>query len=245
MFGACDDSVRPDWLANCPDGSSLGDFDAPTVWYTNAYCVCVWPAAASPTTRYRFTPATDPKLLPYSATPRRYNATPSFPTPSGELRSWVMYYSVYITTPDVADDDGEYGTACMGRATATGTVDALSWTDDGSPVYCSNTAYDDYGYPNARRYDTEAEYVEAVDDGYGIDPAFLRQHGREPLHDVGQRHRAHGRAQRLERPPEGGRPARGRLRPASAPRAMKRATTTSSRAAATRRRTTISRTSTR
>ena len=108
-----------------------------------------------------------------------YSATPRFPDKNGVARKWVMYYSAYILTPDLqalsASDSS--GQACIGRATATGTPDALVWTDDDKPVYCSNVAYDANGYPSVARYarlsasDTpESLYVDAVDDGFAIDP---------------------------------------------------------------------------
>jgi hypothetical protein len=68
-----------------------------------------------------------------------YSATPEFLDPTtGEKRSWVMYYSKCI-------DADEYSCACIGRATATGPVTDLVWTDDGTPVYCSNLEFTDDG----------------------------------------------------------------------------------------------------
>ena len=64
--------------------------------------------------------------------------------------------------------------ACVGRAVATGRIQDpdLAWVDDATPVYCSNVAYDADGVPARARYPTERKYVDRVDDGWGIDPAF-------------------------------------------------------------------------
>jgi len=148
LFGGCGAAARPKWIPVTDADAPLMDFDAPEVLYS--------PTPVFPTPNYRFTQ--DPS----------------------ELREWVMYYSVYINTLDVTDDTQLYESAqgCIGRATATGPPDNLVWTDDGRPVYCSNADYDDDGSPYQLRYATAEEYVEAVDDGVGIDPAvFLDEDG--------------------------------------------------------------------
>lgn len=106
-----------------------------------------------------------------------YSEMAIFPTPANEMRQWVMYYSRYL-------NDAEEAQACIGRATGTGTPENLVWIDDGKPVYCSNTIFDDdgNGTPKRLRYSKEAEYVSKVNDGYGIDPAlFLDDDGKQYL----------------------------------------------------------------
>jgi len=109
-----------------------------------------------------------------------YSSDPIFPTPRyqfsldpADLRQWVMYYSVYISTNDILQT-GNFGVdqACIGRATATGPPEYLIWTDDGKPVYCSNVKFEERGYPATKRYNSEAKYVHAVNDGYGVGPAI-------------------------------------------------------------------------
>ena len=105
----------------------------------------------------------------YDAPVAMYSETPKYPSlVSSDLANWVMYYSLYI---QLNDQEGDFGTACIGRATAVGHDPAtLVWVDDDKPVFCSNIDYDSNGYPSQLRYDTELEYVQNVDDGYGIDP---------------------------------------------------------------------------
>ena len=111
-----------------------------------------------------------------------YSETAVFPTPNyetsgdaGDLRKWVMYYSVYLNTPDVEDPDEEIGQGCIGRATATGPPDNLVWTEDGKPVYCSNINYDSNQYPITKRYDSEIDYIENVGAmDFAIDPALVK-----------------------------------------------------------------------
>ena len=110
-----------------------------------------------------------------------YSATPIFPTPAYEasqdpadLRQWVMYYSVRINTPDVPEAD-RFGLdqACIGRATATGTSDNLVWVDDGKPVYCSNTDFDEQGFPVSAR-SLDGLYFLTVNEGFALDPAVVK-----------------------------------------------------------------------
>ena len=61
--------------------------------------------------------------------------------------------TLYYTVTDWARDDG---TACIGRATATGEFPDLQWEDDGMPVVCST-----------------AESVAQGNDTFAIDPAVL------------------------------------------------------------------------
>jgi len=111
-----------------------------------------------------------------------YSETAVFPTPNYEdsgdasdLRKWVMYYSVYLNTPDVEDADEEIGQGCIGRATATGPPDNLVWTEDGKPVFCSNINFDSNQYPITKRYDSEVDYIENVGAmDFAIDPALVK-----------------------------------------------------------------------
>ena len=148
LFGGCGAEARPKWIPVTDADAPLMDFDAPEVSYS--------PTPVFPTPNYRF--ARDPS----------------------ELREWVMYYSMYVSTPDVMDGTQLFESAhgCIEHATATGSPDNLVWTDDRRPVYYSNANYDNEGHPYQLRYDTVEEYVTAVYDGVGIDPAvFLDEDG--------------------------------------------------------------------
>ena len=90
--------------------------------------------------------------------------------------AWTLYSSVYVSkfTPSGADEPPAQ--ACIARSVAIGAIEDpdLVWAHDDKPVYCSNMEYDSEGVPSGYRYRTEAQYVNAVDDGFGIDPAIYK-----------------------------------------------------------------------
>ena len=110
-----------------------------------------------------------------------YRSTPTFPTPRYsssldelDLRRWVMYYSIKINTDDVEESKRfDVSQACIGRATATGTPDNLVWVDDGKPVYCSNSNYDEDGFPVTKRFDTSSAYLRDIGEKFAMDPAIV------------------------------------------------------------------------
>ena len=87
--------------------------------------------------------------------------------------TWVLFSSKYVDAFDPPGSEESPATACVTRSVARGAIQdpRLAWTHDPRPVFCSNMRYDADGFPSGYRYETEAEYVAEVDDGFGIDPA--------------------------------------------------------------------------
>ncbi|KAH8082060.1 arabinan endo-1,5-alpha-L-arabinosidase [Aureococcus anophagefferens] len=95
-------------------------------------------------------------------------------TPAEDV--WTLYSSVYVSKFTPAGADEPPAQACIARSVAIGAIEDpdLVWAHDDKPVYCSNMEYDSEGVPSGYRYRTEAQYVNAVDDGFGIDPAIYK-----------------------------------------------------------------------
>ena len=95
---------------------------------------------------------------------------------SAPSQVWTLYSSVYVSKFTPAGADEPPAQACIARSVAIGAIEDpdLVWAHDDKPVYCSNMEYDSEGVPSGYRYRTEAQYVNAVDDGFGIDPAIYK-----------------------------------------------------------------------
>lgn len=107
-----------------------------------------------------------------------YSSTPKYADKNGVLRKWAVYYSYYLDHLD----SSERAVACMGRATLSGSPENFTWIDDEKPVYCSNCIYNENTGKCTARYSTEEKYMNAIHDGFGIDPALFEDNVNNKLY---------------------------------------------------------------